>query len=220
MEPVQEVATRLPRIGEPAPDFEAKTSHGPVTLSQYRGRWLMLFSHPNDFTPVCSTEIMEFARRYDEFQQRGIDLLGLSVDGVPAHIAWMKSMGEMLGRPIPFPIIADVDMAVSKKYGMIHPGDALTETVRAVFFIDDGGIVRALLYYPLSTGRSVDELLRVFDSLQVKARTNYATPVDWHRGQPVVVPAPASLDKVETADEAKAHGLDYREWYLRLTDPK
>jgi peroxiredoxin (alkyl hydroperoxide reductase subunit C) len=219
MEHVEEPA-RLPRIGEPAPDFEAKSSHGPVSLSQYRGRWLMLFSHPNDFTPVCSTEIMEFARRYDEFQQRGIDLLGLSVDGVPAHIAWMKNMGEMLGRPIPFPIIADVDMAVAKKYGMIHPGDALTETVRAVFFIDDGGIVRALLYYPLSTGRSVDELLRVFDSLQVKASLNYATPVDWHAGDPVVVPAPASLDKVETPAEASAKGLEYREWYLRLTNPR
>jgi peroxiredoxin (alkyl hydroperoxide reductase subunit C) len=211
---------RLPRIGEPAPDFEARSSHGPVRLSQYKGRWLMLFSHPNDFTPVCTTEIMEFARRYPEFQKRGIDLLGLSVDGVPAHIAWMNNMAEMLGKPIPFPIIADVDMTVAKLYGMIHPGDALTETVRAVFFIDDVGMVRALLYYPLSTGRSVDELLRVFDSLQVKSRSNYATPVDWHPGEPVVVPAPASLDQVETPEAARAKGLDYRAWYLRMKQPE
>jgi peroxiredoxin (alkyl hydroperoxide reductase subunit C) len=209
----------LPRIGEPAPDFEANTSKGPVRLSQFRGRWVMLFSHPADFTPVCSTEIMEFARRYDEFQARQVDLLGLSVDSVPAHIAWTRSLAQQLGKPIPFPIIADLDMKVSRLYGMIHPQESNTATVRAVFFIDDAGIIRALLYYPLSTGRSVDELLRVFDSLQTTKRLSVSTPVDWKPGDPVVVPAPATADQVEEREEAEKKGLIYRDWYLRFRNP-
>jgi peroxiredoxin (alkyl hydroperoxide reductase subunit C) len=207
---------RLPLIGEPAPDFEANTSLGPIRLSQYRGRWVMLFSHPADFTPVCSTEIMAFARRYDEFQRRGIDLIGLSVDSVPSHIAWTRSLAEKLGRPIPFPIIADLTMDVARRYGMIHPEASQTATVRAVFFIDDQGIIRALLYYPLTTGRSVDELLRVFDSLQTTARHAVSTPVDWRPGEPVVVPAPGRADQVQERDEAERDGLQYADWYLRF----
>lgn len=211
-----EAPVSLPRIGEPAPDFEANTTQGPIKLSQYLGQWVMLFSHPADFTPVCSTEIAEFARRYDEFQKLGVQLIGLSVDAVPAHIAWTRDLQHIAGKPIPFPIIADLDMKVSRLYGMLHPGESNTATVRSVFFIDDKGIIRALLYYPLSTGRSVDELLRVFQSLQVTAQHSVSTPVDWKPGDPVVVPAPPTADRVIDEQEAKREGLDYRTWYLRL----
>jgi peroxiredoxin (alkyl hydroperoxide reductase subunit C) len=206
----------LPRIGDTAPDFEQETSKGPIRLSQYRGHWVMLFSHPADFTPVCSTEIMEFARRYPEFQTRNVELIGLSVDSVPSHIAWTRSLQEQLGQPIPFPIIADLDTKVARLYGMIHPNDSGTATVRAVFFIDEAGTIRALLYYPLSTGRSVDELLRVFDSLQTTAKLGLATPVDWTPGNPVVVPAPKTADQVQNKEEAEREGLVYRDWYLRM----
>jgi peroxiredoxin (alkyl hydroperoxide reductase subunit C) len=208
--------TSLPRIGEPAPDFEAQSTHGLVRLRDFRGKWVMLFSHPADFTPVCSTEIMAFARRAEEFERRNVQLLGLSVDSVPSHLAWVQNLAELGGVRIPFPIIADLDMAVAQRYGMIHPGESATATVRAVFFIDDQGVIRALLYYPLSTGRSVDELLRVIDALQTTARHGYATPVDWTPGQPVVVPAPQSIETIQSPDEAAREGMDYKAWYLRF----
>lgn len=211
-----EMTARLPRIGEPAPDFEANSTHGPLRLSQYRGQWVMLFSHPADFTPVCTTEISEFARRIEDFSRRQVQLLGLSVDSVPAHLAWTRNMGQRLGKPIPFPIIADLDMKVSRLYGMIHPGESATATVRSVFFIDPEGIIRALLYYPLSTGRNVDELLRVFDSLRLTAEAGYATPVDWIPGNPVVVPAPQTASAILEREQAEAQGLKYEDWYLRF----
>jgi peroxiredoxin 2/4 len=204
----------LPRIGEAAPDFEAASSRGPVKLADYNGKWLMLFSHPADFTPVCTTEISTFARRYGEFQARGVELLGISVDSVQSHIAWTHDMAQ-LGTPIPFPIVADLDMAVSRRYGMLHPGESVTATVRAVFFIDPKGVVRALLYYPMSLGRSVDELLRVFDGLQTADRLGVSTPVDWKPGDDVVIPPPKSVSEIETAEEAKAKGYTYHTWYLR-----
>lgn len=206
----------LPRIGEPAPEFSANSTHGPIKLSQYRGKWVMLFSHPADFTPVCTTEIAEFARRNDEFTRRNVQLIGLSVDGVPSHIAWTRDIATIAGKPVPFPIIADLDMKVSNMYGMLHPGESSTATVRSVFFIDDKGMIRALIYYPLSTGRNVDELLRVFDSLQTTSQHGVSTPVDWEPGQPVVVPAPGTADAVLDPEQAQAQGLTYRTWYLRM----
>ncbi|AEW06998.1 3-Cys thioredoxin peroxidase (plasmid) [Sulfobacillus acidophilus DSM 10332] len=206
----------LPRIGDPAPDFEANSTFGPIRFSQYRGRWVLLFSHPADFTPVCSTEIMALARRAPEFEQRGVQLIGLSVDSVPAHLAWTRNLAAHLGHPVPFPIIADLDMTVSRRYGMLHPGESTTATVRSVFFIDPEGVIRALVYYPLSTGRNIDELLRVVDSLQVTASHSVSTPVDWRPGQPVVVPAPATQQAIETPDDARQMGLEYQEWYLRF----
>ncbi len=206
----------LPRISEPAPEFSANSSQGPIKLSQYRGKWVMLFSHPADFTPVCTTEIAEFARRNDEFVKRNVQLLGLSVDSVPAHIAWTRDVAKIAGKPVPFPIIADLDMKVSNLYGMLHPGESATATVRSVFFIDDKGVIRALIYYPLSTGRNVDELLRVFDSLQTTSLHGVSTPVDWKPGEPVVIPAPATAESVLDEAQAAAQGLTFRTWYLRL----
>ncbi|MDI3318131.1 MAG: peroxiredoxin [Bacillota bacterium] len=213
---VEAPVAALPRIGEPAPDFEAASTRGTIRLSDYRGKWVMLFSHPADFTPVCTTEISAFAARHHEFERRNVQLIGLSVDGVPAHLSWTRDMEEAFGHPIPFPIIADLDMKVSRLYGMIHPGESTTATVRAVFFIDDQGIIRALLYYPMSLGRSVDELLRVFDGLQTSAKYGVSTPVDWQPGKEVVVPAPATADKIQSKEEAEREGLIYKRWYLRL----
>lgn len=216
MDEIAQNPVGLPRISEPAPEFSANTTQGPIKLSQYRGKWVMLFSHPADFTPVCTTEISEFARRNDEFVQRNVQLIGLSVDGVPSHIAWTRDIANLAGVPVPFPIIADLDMKVSKLYGMLHPGESTTATVRSVFFIDDKGMIRALVYYPLSTGRSVDELLRVFDSLQTTSQQGVSTPVDWQPGMPVVVPAPGTADAVLDREQAEAQGLTYRTWYLRM----
>lgn len=163
-----------------------------------------LFSHPADFTPFCTTEISEFARRHEEFQRRGLQLPGLSVDSVPAHSARTRDIAQRLGHLVPFPIIADLAMAVSHRHGMMHPGEAETAPLRAVFFIDDQGIIRALLYYPLLLGQSEDELLRVIDGLQTTARHGVATPVNWTTGQPVVVPAPATAANLEKREALRA----------------
>src|SRR5215210_3014154 len=190
-------ARGLPRINEPAPDFEATTTHGPIKLSDLRGKWVVLFSHPADFTPVCSTEFMAFAQNYGEFEKRNATLLGISIDSVYSHIAWMRNIEEKSGLKIPFPVVADLDMKVASAFGMIHPGAAATATVRTVFFIDDKGIVRAMIYYPMSCGRNVDELIRVLDALQTADKNGVATPVNWRPGENVVVPAPATQQGAE-----------------------
>lgn len=150
----------LPRLNEPAPDFQVNTTHGPKQLADYRGTWLILFSHPADFTPVCTTEFLAFAHAYETFQARNCALLGLSIDSNYAHIAWVRTIQETFGVEIPFPIIADLSMQVAHAYGMMPPGASNTSPVRAVFVIDPQGMVRAMVYYPLSNGRSVAELLR------------------------------------------------------------
>ncbi len=154
--------SRIPLIMEPAPDFDAKSTHGPIRLSDYtsKGKWVMLFSHPSDFTPVCSTEFIEFARRHEEFEKLNVQLIGLSIDSVPAHIAWVRDLEQIAGVKIKFPLIADLDQKVSQLYGLVHEAVSDTATVRAVFAIDPKGNVRALLYYPQQLGRSVDELLQ------------------------------------------------------------
>ncbi len=198
-------------IGMPAPDFEAVTTHGKIKLSDYNGKWVMLFSHPADFTPVCTTEFMAFAERYDEFINRNVCLIGLSIDSVYSHIAWVRSIEEKMGVHIPFPIIADLDMRVAKAFNMIHPAMSETSAVRAVFFIDPRQIIRAIVYYPQSTGRNVDELLRVFDSLQLVDRERIATPANWKPGEPVIVPAPCTQ---EEAEGRLKEGYDCNDWYL------
>lgn len=188
----------LPRLNEPAPAFNAPTTDGPRSLDDYKGKWLVLFSHPADFTPVCTTEFIAFARRADDFRQRGAELLGLSIDSTHSHIAWMRNIEEKFGVEIPFPIIADLKMDVARAYGMIHPGAADTSAVRATFIIDPEGILRAMVYYPMSNGRSIDEFLRLLDALKTSDEHGVATPENWQPGDKVIVP-PA-----KTAAEAAA----------------
>ena len=202
---------RLPRLGEPAPVFEAVTTHGVIKLEDYKGSWLILFSHPADFTPVCTTEFIAFAQIYDELQKRGVELLGLSVDSLTSHIAWARNVEEKVGVKIPFPIIADLNKEVTLSYGMVHPGQSKTETVRCVFVIDPNQIVRAILYYPLTTGRNMDEILRLVDALQTTDQHGVATPANWRPGDMVVIPPPNTQ---EMAEERLKQGYECKDWYL------
>jgi len=201
----------LPRINEPAPDFEAKSTHGLVKLSDFRGKWVVLFSHPADFTPVCSTEFVEFARNSDNFKARNAQLLGLSVDSVPAHIAWVRDLERHFEVKIDFPVIADLDTKVAQKYGLIHPAASETATVRAVFVIDDKGVIRALIYYPMTLGRNIEEVLRVVEALQTADENACAMPANWKRGDKVIVPPPQT-----TADAEQRLQSDYEvtDWYF------
>ena len=207
---VEEI-TQLPRIGEPAPTFEAETTMGTIRLEDFQGNWLILFSHPADFTPVCTTEFMAFAQIHPELQKRGAELLGLSVDSVSSHIAWVRNIEEKTKVKIPFPIIADLNKEVSLAYGMIHPGQSKTETVRCVFIIDPDQKIRAILYYPLSTGRNMDEIVRIIDALQTADKNGVATPANWKPGDKVVVPPPNTQ---EMAEERLKQGYECTDWYL------
>lgn len=203
----------LPRLNEKAPSFEATTTHGTIRLSDYEGSWLILFSHPADFTPVCTTEFAAFAEIAPAMRERNVELLGLSIDSVYSHLAWMRSIRESLGVDVPFPVIADLDRAVATAYGMIMPGESKTEASRCVFVIDPAGIVRAMVYYPLTTGRNMKELLRLVDALQVADANQVATPANWEAGQKVIVPAPKTMEDLEKRIES---GLECADWYLCL----
>ena len=202
---------QFPVLGNQAPEFEAQTTHGTLHLSDYKGTWLILFSHPADFTPVCTKEFIAFAEIYEELKKRNVELLGLSVDSVSSHIAWMRNCEEKMGVKIPFPIIADLNKEVAKKYGMIHPEQSKTETVRCVYIIDPESKIRAILYYPLTTGRKMNEIIRLVDALQTSDKHNVATPANWKPGDPVVVPAPKTS---EAAEERLKEGYDCKDWYL------
>ena len=181
----------IPRIGDQVPDFKAVTTHGEIQLSEWQGdNWVILFSHPADFTPVCSTELTEFARRTEDFSKRNTKLIGLSVDSIHSHLAWIENLKQIMKTEIPFPMIADLDTKVAQAYGMIHPGESATLTVRAVFVIDPKQTMRALIYYPLNVGRNIDEVKRLVQALQTTDANSVATPVDWKVGDKVVVPPP------------------------------
>jgi peroxiredoxin (alkyl hydroperoxide reductase subunit C) len=201
----------LPQINAPAPDFEAKTTHGMKKLADYKGRWLVLFSHPADFTPVCTTEFMAFAKHHPEFQQRNCDLLGLSIDSYYSHVAWVRNIKEKFGVEIPFPIIEDLSMKVANDYGMIHPGAADTSAVRATFIIDDKGILRAMVYYPMTNGRSIPEFLRLVTALQTSDKNKVATPEGWQPGDKVIVPTPQDVD---AAEKRMSEGYECTDWYF------
>ena len=203
----------LPKIGDTAPDFTAQTTQGEVTLSTWQeGKWVVLFSHPADFTPVCSTELTEFGRRYKEFEQRGVRLIGISVDSIHSHLAWHQNLGKILGVSLPYPLIADSTRAVSELYGMIHPGASATVTVRALFVIDPKRVVRALIYYPLNIGRNVEEVVRLVDALQTADKNGVACPVNWKPGEKVIVPPPKT--EKEVADRAALQNVDRLDFYL------
>ena len=203
----------LPKIGDQAPDFTAQTTQGEVTLSTWQeGKWVVLFSHPADFTPVCSTELTEFGRRYKEFEQRGVKLIGISVDSIHSHLAWHQNLGKILGVTLPYPLIADSTRAVSELYGMIHPGASATVTVRALFVIDPKRVVRALIYYPLNIGRNVEEVIRIIDALQTADKNGVACPVNWKPGDKVIVPPPKT--EKEVADRLALQNVERLDFYL------
>ncbi|MEW9799241.1 peroxiredoxin [Alteromonas sp. CYL-A6] len=201
----------FPQLNKPAPDFNAKTTHGQKTLADYKGKWLVLFSHPADFTPVCTTEFMAFANAADKFAELNTELLGLSIDSIHAHIAWVRNIKENFGVTIPFPIIADLSMEVAHAYGMVQPGASDTSAVRATFIIDPEGILRAMVYYPMSNGRSVDEFVRLVEALQTSDANSCATPENWKKGDEVIVPPPHTT---EDAESRKDQGYNYVDWYF------
>jgi peroxiredoxin (alkyl hydroperoxide reductase subunit C) len=201
----------MPVLGEPAPDFEAVTPQGPIKLSDFKGKWVVLFSHPADFTPVCTTEFMAFAKIYDELQKMNTQLIGLSIDSVHSHLAWIKNIKEKMGVEIPFPVIADLNMNVAKLYGMIQKGMGTTSAVRAVFFIDPEGKMRAMIYYPQSNGRYIPEVIRIIKAFQTSDEYGVATPANWQPGDKVIVPPPATQKEVE---KRPTEGYECKEWYL------
>lgn len=209
--PTQEIAG-LPRLNERAPAFEAPTTHGVRKLADYQGKWLVLFSHPADFTPVCTTEFMAFAKAHEAFAQLNCELLGLSIDSHYSHIAWVRNIQEKFGVEIKFPIIADLSMTVAKAYGMIHPGAADTSAVRATFLIDPNGVLRAMVYYPMSNGRSIAEFLRLLRALQTSDAYKVATPENWQPGEPVIVPPPAT--DAEAQARVNQGEYDCVDWYF------
>jgi len=201
------------RIDDLAPDFEARTTMGLVRLSDYRGRWLVFFSHPADFTPVCTSEFIAFEKARGRFSEMNCDLLGLSVDSLYAHLGWVCDIEERFGLKIGFPIVEDISMSVSRAYGMIHEASANTAAVRSVFFIDPEGYVRALIHYPMNVGRSVEEILRVLAALQLSDSQAMATPEGWTPGDDPVLPPP--LDQAEAEQRA---GMNGGAWYFTHTE--
>lgn len=188
----------MPRIGDQAPDFEAVTTTGKIKFSEFaKDKWVVMFSHPADFTPVCTTEMSGFAQRKDEFTALNTELLGLSIDSIHAHLGWVDNVRNNTGVFFSFPIIADLDMSVSKKYGMLQPNESETAAVRAVFFIDPAKKIRLIMYYPLNVGRNMDEILRALKALQFSDKHKVAMPLDWQPGDKVIVPPPKTLDEME-----------------------
>lgn len=207
---------QMPRIGDMAPDFKAKTTTGEIQFSEYnKGSWVILFSHPADFTPVCTTEMSEFAKLEDEFAKWNTKLMGLSIDSIHSHVAWVHNVKKNLGITMRFPIIADLDMKVANLYGMIQPGEAETAAVRAVFFIDPHGKIRLIMYYPLNIGRNMDEIWRVLKALQVSDENGVAMPLNWTPGAKVIVPPPKTVDEMEDREKSDYEMVDF---YLAKKD--
>jgi peroxiredoxin (alkyl hydroperoxide reductase subunit C) len=193
-----EVMNTMPRIGDMAPDFQAITTKGNIKFSDYaKDKWIVMFSHPADFTPVCTTEMSGFATRKNEFDELNTELIGLSIDSIHSHLAWVNNVKEKTGVYFDFPIIADLDMKVSKLYGMLQPNEHETAAVRAVFFIDPSKKIRLIMYYPLNVGRNMDEIIRVLKALQTSDKYKVAMPLNWMPGDKVIVPPPKNLDEMQ-----------------------
>jgi peroxiredoxin (alkyl hydroperoxide reductase subunit C) len=217
----KETVVSMPRIGDKAPEFKAKTTQGEINFpADYVGKWVILFSHPADFTPVCTSEFMTFAKRESEFSDLNCHLVGLSIDGLYSHIAWLRTIKDkiqfkgMQNMEVTFPLIEDISMEVAKKYGMIQPGESTTQAVRAVFFIDPKGIVRALIYYPLSLGRNFDELKRALIAMQTADAYAVATPADWQPGDPVIIPPAGSCGVAKDRMENNEEGVICHDWFF------
>lgn len=213
--------TGMPRIGDPAPSFTASTTQGDISFpSDYVGKWVILFSHPADFTPVCTSEFMTFASMQKEFAAYNTELVGLSVDGLYSHIAWLRTIKDkiafrdMRDVEVTFPLIDDVSMEIAQKYGMIMPGEDSTKAVRAVFVIDPKAVIRAIIYYPLSLGRNFDELLRVIKALQTADHFEVATPADWRPGDAVIVPPAGSCGTANDRMTGGVEGVECEDWFF------
>ncbi len=208
----QELATTVvPRIGDMAPDFKAVTTKGEIKFSEFaKDKWIVMFSHPADFTPVCTTEMSGFAERKSEFEAFNTELLGLSIDSIHSHLAWVNNVRNNTGVYFDFPIIADIDMKVSKLYGMLQPNESETAAVRAVFFIDPTKKIRLIMYYPLNVGRNMDEILRVLEALQVSDKNSVAMPLNWKKGDKVIIPPPKNLDEMnERLNDDSCERIDF-----------
>lgn len=207
--------TEAPRIqlNGPAPDFKAQSTLGEIQLSTFApGKWVVLFSHPADFTPVCTTEFVEFARRQEEFDKRNVQLIGNSIDSVYSHVAWAHSMEKNFDVQIRFPIIADLDQKVARAYGMVHEASAATAPVRCVYFIDPKRVLRAMIYYPLNIGRNFDEIIRVIDALQASEKYGVSCPANWKPGDDFVVGAPTTVQGA--AERLQDKSLKVTDWYI------
>ncbi|WP_162343843.1 peroxiredoxin [Cyclobacterium salsum] len=205
----EEIIT-IPRIGDQAPDFEAMTTTGPMKFSEYiKESWTILFSHPADFTPVCTTEMSGFALEQDFFDEKKTKLAGLSIDSIHSHIAWVNNVKKNTGVLFEFPIIADIDMKVSKKYGMLQPGESETAAVRAVFFIDPKGKIRLIMYYPLNVGRNMDEIKRSLVALQTADKYKVAMPLNWREGDKVIVPPPKTVAEMQERENSDLEMVDF-----------
>lgn len=218
---MEEQVFTMPRIGEKAPEFKAVTTQGDINFpSDYEGSWVILFSHPADFTPVCTSEFMTFATMEKQFNEANCKLVGLSIDGLYSHIAWLRTIKEkieykgMKNVEVMFPLIEDITMEVAKKYGMMMPGESNTKAVRAVFVIDPKGIVRTVLYYPLSLGRNFDEMYRIIIALQTADEFKIATPADWRPGDDVIISPAGSCGTAKDRMEGKEEGLDCKDWFF------
>jgi len=221
MEPENKEQVTMPLIGDMAPSFKAKTTMGEISFPEdYKGKWVILFSHPADFTPVCTTEFMTFASMQEEFRKLNTELIGLSIDSIYAHIAWLRTIKEkieyngMKNVEVKFPVIEDIRMDVAKRFGMVQPNASSTQAVRAVFIIDDKVKVRAVLYYPLSAGRNMQEIKRLIIAMQKADKEGIATPANWQPGDDVILPPPGSCgaakDRVESKDDSQ-YCLD---WFM------
>lgn len=208
-----DIRPSLPQIGYRAPDFSAKTTFGDIKLSDFKGKWVVLFSHPASFTPVCTTEFLAFAMYFPYFCERNVQLIGLSVDSIYSQLAWVYNIYRTTGVEIPFPVIADLNKEVATLYGMMSPAVSDTSTVRSVFIIDDNQIIRAILQYPLTTGRYIPEILRIIDSLQTVDRDKVVTPANWFPGMPVAVPAPQTYQQLKERVQ-DTQGMSCIDWYL------
>lgn len=218
---MEQKVVSMPRIGDPAPEFKAKTTQGDINFpADFKRSWVILFSHPADFTPVCTSEFMTFAHMEKKFAEANCKLVGLSVDGLYSHIAWLRTIKEkieykgMKDIEVNFPLIEDITMEVAKKYGMIQPGESNTKAVRAVFYIDPKGIIRAIIYYPLSLGRNFDELYRALIAMQTADAFSIATPADWRPGDDVIIPPAGSCGTAKDRMDGKEEEMKCYDWFF------
>lgn len=213
MSETQNEGAAVLRLGDKAPDFDAATTHGPLRFYDYKkDSWAILFSHPADFTPVCTTEFAGFASRAKDFADRNVKLIGNSIDSVYSHIAWVRDIEAKQGVTVDFPVIADLDQKVARLYGMVHEPMAVTATVRCVFLIDPNNVLRTMIYYPLTTGRNIDEILRVIDALQTTDEQGVATPANWKKGDDVIIPPPVTQQAA--AERVGDTSLKVTDWYF------